>query len=136
MPIIVPRKNAAVTQPYQLSPPRSFSTWGRIVVTASDSNATRVTTDTSPILSARRPGSTGARSGALWPSPCSPVVTNTLSTVRLQAPLKSSPAVDTCDVEGLVQLVQFSGAARRGVRLRGRGRRGAHGARPDRDDPR
>ena len=62
MPIIVPRKNAVVTQPYQAMPPRSASMSGRIVMTASDSNATSVTTDDQADLErARRPAS-GRRS--------------------------------------------------------------------------
>ena len=55
MPIIVPRKKAVVTQPYQAMPPRSSSMSGRIVITASDSKATSVTTDTRPTFRARRP---------------------------------------------------------------------------------
>src|SRR5215218_1165874 len=54
MPIIVPRKNDVVTQPYQARPPRSDSMSGRIVMTASDSKATSVTTETRPTRSARR----------------------------------------------------------------------------------
>src|SRR5690606_7927496 len=65
IPIIVPRKNAVVTQPYQASPPRSASTSGRIVTTASDSNATSVTIDTSPIVSARCSGENTPTEG--WP---------------------------------------------------------------------
>src|SRR5688500_2274397 len=74
MPIIVPRKNAVVTQPYHAIPPRSSSMSGRIVITASDSNATSVTTETRPMRNARRsPGGTGAAdsvtSGTVGPRP-------------------------------------------------------------------
>ncbi len=56
MPIMVPRKNAVVTQPYQANPVRSSSMSGRIVMTANDSNATSVTIDTSPIVRERCSG--------------------------------------------------------------------------------
>ena len=42
-----------VTQPYQVNPRRSASMSGRIVITANDSNATKVTIDTSPIVNER-----------------------------------------------------------------------------------
>ncbi len=80
IPIIVPRKKAAVTQPYQAMPPRSRSTSGRIVVTASDSNATKVTTETNPTSNARRPGTLAALAST----------TLTSRTVRPQANLKST----------------------------------------------
>ncbi len=56
MPVIVPRKNAVVTQPYQARPPRSASISGITVTTASDSKATSVTIATSPIVNARYAG--------------------------------------------------------------------------------
>src|SRR5215207_3348284 len=75
MPIIVPRKNDVVTQPYQARPPRSSSMSGRIVMTASDSKATSVTTETRPMRRARRlPTGVGAvappfPSGTVGPQP-------------------------------------------------------------------
>ncbi len=57
MPVIVPRKKAVVTQPYQARPPRSASISGITVTTASDSKATSVTIATSPSVNARYAGS-------------------------------------------------------------------------------
>ena len=51
--VIVQARNAVVTQPYHVTPPRSSAMCGRIVITASDSKATRVTIATSPTVSAR-----------------------------------------------------------------------------------
>src|SRR5215218_1723016 len=79
MPIIVPRKNAVVTHPYQASPPRWSSMSGRIVMTASDSKATSVTTETRPMRSARRSPAGGSRAG--------PVLTT--GTVRPRATWRS-----------------------------------------------
>ena len=107
-----------------------------MVVTVSHSNATSVTTETSPTSTPVDRHRRARGRVRAWSSPRPSVVTTTASTVRLQAPLKSTPIVDGRDFEGLVQLVQFLRAARRGVRLRGRGRRGANRARPDRHDPR
>src|SRR4051812_17348812 len=53
---MLPRKNALNTQPYSPTPPRSCLMSGRIVATASDSNATSVMVETSPTVRARRSG--------------------------------------------------------------------------------
>jgi hypothetical protein len=53
MPTTLPSMNALNTQPYSRRPPRSRTTTGMTVTTASASDATNVTVRTSPAVSAR-----------------------------------------------------------------------------------